>query len=308
LRTDLTVDELTRQVEKVGCAVATQTSDLVPADGELYALREATATVDSLPLIAASVMSKKLAVRTDLIVLDVKADSGAFMKSREDAAKLANWCMALARGWGRRARAAVTDMSQPLGHAIGNALAVAEAVDVLAGRERGRLRDLALTFASDAHARLSGGPEDDSMARSERALASGDALECFAEMVEAQGGDPRVAERPWDVLPTSSVRKPILARSDGFLAAVDAEAIGWASVSLGAGRKVKDAPVDPSVGIVFRLEIGDRVGAGEEIGSVHARDEDSAEEAVRRVLLALTFSPEPVTPPPLVHGWFETEG
>jgi pyrimidine-nucleoside phosphorylase len=307
-RTDLNVDELVRQVEEVGCAVATQSPDLVPADGKLYALREATATIESRPLIAASVMSKKLAVRTDLIVLDVKAGSGAFMKAPEDAAGLAEACMALARTWGRRARAAVTDMSQPLGCAMGNALDVAEAVDVLAGRGRGRLRDLALTLAADAHAHLTGGPHQDSLARAEEALASGEALECFAKMVEAQGGDPRVSERPGDVLPTSPIRKPIVAPSDGFLAAVDAEELGWASVSLGAGRMVKDAPVDPSVGIVLRLDVGDQVAAGKEIGSVHARDEDSAERAITRVLGALTFSPEPVTPPPLVHGWFDTEG
>jgi pyrimidine-nucleoside phosphorylase len=307
LRTDLTVEMLARQVEEVGCAVAAQTSDLVPADGKLYALRETTATVDSLPLIAASVMAKKLAVETDLILLDVKAGSGAFMKSSEDAGQLAEACRAMAGAWGRRAQAAVTDMSQPLGSAIGNALDVAEAVETMSGRERGRLRDLALTFAADALARLTGGSEEEALARAEEALASGEALERFARMVEAQGGDPRVAEHPWDVLPRSPLRTPVVATSDGFLAEVDAEAIGWASVSLGAGRMNKGAPIDPAVGIVFRLEVGDHVEPGEEIGSVHARDEDAAEGAIRRVLRALRFSPEAVTPPPLVHGWYGTE-
>src|SRR5919109_3162829 len=148
LRTDLSAEQMERQVEEVGCAVAAQTDDLVPADGVLYALRDATATVPSVPLIAASVMSKKLAVGTDLILLDVKAGSGAFMKSVEDADSLATACMALASGWGRRARAAVTDMSEPLGQAVGNALDVAEAVRVLRGEERGRPRDPPLRFAA----------------------------------------------------------------------------------------------------------------------------------------------------------------
>ncbi|TMK96564.1 MAG: thymidine phosphorylase, partial [Actinobacteria bacterium] len=156
LRTDLSPEQLERQVEKIGCAVAGQSKDLVPADGALYALRDATATVDSIPLIAASVMSKKLAVGTDLILLDVKAGSGAFMKTPEAAAELASACVGLASKWGRRARAAVTDMSQPLGLAIGNALDVAEAVRLLKGEERGRLRELSVAFAAEALWALAG--------------------------------------------------------------------------------------------------------------------------------------------------------
>ncbi|MGH2546851.1 MAG: thymidine phosphorylase, partial [Actinomycetota bacterium] len=156
LRTDLSPQELERQVEQVGCAVAAQTKDLVPADGALYALRDATATVPSVPLIAASVMSKKLAVGTDLILLDVKAGSGAFMKTPEDADALAAACVDLARGWGRSARAAVTDMSQPLGEAVGNALDVIEAVEVLRGERPGRLADLTVEFAVAAQTALLG--------------------------------------------------------------------------------------------------------------------------------------------------------
>jgi pyrimidine-nucleoside phosphorylase len=307
LRTDLTVDALVRQVEEVGCAVAAQAPDLVPADGKLYALREATATIDSVPLIAASVMAKKLAMETDLILLDVKAGSGAFMKSPADAGHLAEVCVALAREWGRRARAAVTDMSQPLGTAIGNALDVAEAVDVLSGGEGGPLRDLTVTFAADALTRLTGESTERARARATEALSSGKALEAFARMVEAQGGDPRVAQRPWDVLPRSPVRMPIVAMTGGFLAGVDAEALGWAAVSLGAGRMAKGASVDPAVGIVFRPKVGEHLEAGQEIGSVHARDEQVAERTVQRVRRALTFSPDPVTSPPLIHRWLETE-
>jgi len=304
LHTDLSPEGLVRQVERVGCAVAAQTDDIVPADGALYALRDATATVPSIPLIAASVMSKKLAVETELILLDVKAGSGAFMKTPEDARALAETCTALAADWGRACRAAVTDMSQPLGDAIGNALDIAEAVSLLSGGTRGRLRDLSVLFAGEALSRLTGAGMGEGRSAAAAALDSGKALEAFRLMVEAQGGDPRVVDDPWAVLPVAPVRRPIEADRTGHLAAVDAEALGRASTDLGAGRKRKGDPIDPGVGIVFRPKIGDRLETGEEIGTIHARDETAASECVRRVLSALTVSQGPVEPPPLVHGWF----
>jgi pyrimidine-nucleoside phosphorylase len=277
LRTDLTPEEVEAQVEGVGCAVAAQSPDLVPADGALYALRDATATVSSVPLIAASVMSKKLAVQTDLILLDVKAGSGAFMKTPEQAQTLAAACMQLAGGWGRRSRAAVTDMSQPLGEAVGNALDVAEAVDLLGGRRRGRLRELAVLFAAEALASLEGVDRAEGSKRAGRALDDGSALEVFARMVEAQGGDPRVTEDPWKVLPRAPVVLPI------------------------------EAPDDPAAGIVFEPKIGDRIETGQVLGEIHGRDEDTAREAASRVIAAVTLSDRPVDPPPLVHGWFGTD-
>ena len=304
LRTDLGPEELERQVAEVGCAVAAQSPDLVPADGALYALRDATATVPSIPLIAASVMSKKLAVGSDLILLDVKAGSGAFMKTVDDAVALARACMDLAAGFGRRARAAVTDMSQPLGRAVGNALDVAEAVELLSGRSGGRLLELVMAFATEALVRLEGSSPEDARSRAERALAEGAALERFRRMVAAQGGDPRVADDPWAVLPRAPVVLPIEAEASGTLAAVEAEEIGRASVDLGAGRRRKGDPVHPAVGIVFHPKVGDRVERGEPVGEVHARDEDAARAAARRVLGALRLSDGPVAPPPLVHGWF----
>jgi pyrimidine-nucleoside phosphorylase len=307
LRTDLSPEEVESQVERVGCAVAAQSPDLVPADGALYALRDATATVSSVPLIAASVMSKKLAVETDLILLDVKAGSGAFMKTPEQAQALAAACMELARGWRRRARAAVTDMSQPLGEAVGNALDVAEAVELLAGRRRGRLRELAVRFAAEALASLDGLDRAEGAKRAEAALDDGSALEAFARMIEAQGGDARVTEDPWAVLPRASVIRPLEARESGFVAATEAEEIGRASVELGAGRHRKGDPIDPAVGIVFEPKIGDRIEAGQAIGSVHARDEGAAKAAASRVLAAVTLSDRRVEPPPLVHGWHGTD-
>jgi pyrimidine-nucleoside phosphorylase len=307
LRTDLGPDEVERQVEEVGCAVAAQTPDLVPADGALYALREATATVGSIPLIAASVMSKKLAVRTDLILLDVKAGSGAFTKGPREATRLARACIDLAEAWGRPARAAVTDMSQPLGEAIGNALDVAEAVELLGGKRSGRLRDLALAFAAEALVRLEGASPPDALRRAERVLDEGAALEVFSRMVEAQGGDPLVTEDPWSVLPRAPVTIAVDAPGEGFLAAVDGEALGRASVDLGAGRRRKGDPIDPAVGIVFEPKIGERVERGQPIGAIHARSQQAAEAASRRVLAAISLTDRPVREPQLVHGWHGTE-
>jgi pyrimidine-nucleoside phosphorylase len=304
LRTDLSADELERQVEEVGCAVAAQTADLVPADGALYALRDATATVPSIPLIAASVMSKKLAVGTDLILLDVKAGSGAFMKTQEEACALARVCTAIAGDWGRPCRAAVTDMSQPLGEAVGNALDVAEAVGLLSGRYRGRLRDAVLTFAGEALSRLTGISLEAGGRSAAKALDSGRALDAFGRMVQAQGGDPRVVADPWTVLPKAPVTRPLASDRDGFLAAVDAEEIGRASGELGAGRRKKGDPIDPAVGVVFGPKVGDRLERGQEIGMVHAREEEAATRCGARVLSALSWSEEPVEAPRLVYGWY----
>ena len=303
LRTDLAPDDIRRQVEEVGCAVAAQSPRLVPADGALYALRDATATVPSIPLIAASVMSKKLAVGTDLILLDVKTGSGAFMKTPDDARALAATCLALADGWGRAASAGVTDMSQPLGDAVGNALDIAEAVALLRGETAGRLRELVVLFAARALERTAHVPHDDAIARSTRAIDDGTALDRFRAMVAAQGGDPRVVDDPSGVLPRAPVREPLLADRSGVLVAVEAEEIGLASVALGAGRFRKGDPIDPAVGIVVRPKIGDRLEAGEPIGEVHARDGDAAAEAGRRVLASMTVADGPVDPPPLVHAW-----
>jgi pyrimidine-nucleoside phosphorylase len=305
LRTDLSPEEIARQVTDIGCAVAAQSANLVPADGKLYALRDATATVPSVPLIAASVMSKKLAVRTDRILLDVKAGSGAFMKTPEDAEVLARACLALAGGWGRPASVAVTDMSQPLGDAVGNALDIVEAVELLRGTFRGRLRELAVTFAARALEATEHVDHDEALARAEHALDGGEALERFRRMVEAQGGDPHVVDDPEAVLPKAPVVLPIEAGRDGTLAAVDAESIGTTSVALGAGRIRKDAPIDPAVGIVVRPKIGDRLTAGQRIGEVHARSTEEAAHAARSVLAALTLTDDDVQPPPLVYRWLE---
>jgi pyrimidine-nucleoside phosphorylase len=305
LRTDLTADEMTRQVREIGCAVAAQSPRLVPADGKLYALRDATATVPSIPLIAASVMSKKLAVETDLVLLDVKAGAGAFMKTPRDAEALAEACLSLARGWGRTVRVAVTDMAQPLGDAVGNALDVVEAVEVLRGSHRGRLRELAIAFAARASSVAMGSDLDSASVEAERALDDGSALERFRLMIEAQGGDPRVVDDPVTLLPSAPVVLSLEADRAGTIASMATEEIGLASGALGAGRMRKDDPIDPAVGIVVRCKIGDALEVGQPIGEVHARDDAGARAAARRVLDALVLGEGPVSPPPLVHGWLE---
>jgi pyrimidine-nucleoside phosphorylase len=306
-RTDLSPEEMERQVEEVGCAVAAQSAELVPADGALYALRDATATVPSIPLIAASVMSKKLAVGTDLILLDVKAGSGAFMKTVGDAEALAGACAELAGGWGRRARVAVTDMSQPLGESVGNALDVAEAVEVLRDQRPGPLTELSLEFASAAQVALLDTPDEEARSRSREAISSGQALETFRRMVEAQGGDPRVVDDPGGVLPSAPVTLQIPSPADGYLEAVEAEEIGRAAVGLGAGRARKGDPIDPATGILFRARIGDRLENGEPIGEVHARTEDEGAAAIKQVRNALTVSETRVDAPPLVYGWRDAQ-
>jgi pyrimidine-nucleoside phosphorylase len=305
LRTDLAIDELERQVLDVGCVIAAQSPAIVPADRALYALRDATATVPSVPLIAASVMAKKLAIGSDLILLDVKAGSGAFMATVADAMALGEACLAIARHAGRRCEAAVTDMSQPLGHAVGNALDVAEAIAVLRGEQHGRLRDLALAFAAHAVAALERIPPDQAAHRAERSLEDGSALERFRAMVVSQGGDGRVADDPAGVLPRAPVVTAMRADRAGWLSGVRTDEIGRASGALGAGRIRPDDAIDPAVGIVLRPTIGDRIESGDPIGDVHARSHDDAGAAVRRALAALTIVEGPVAVPPLVHAWLE---
>lgn len=302
--TDLEPHVFERQVEEIGCAVAAQTADLVPADAALYALRDATATVPSIPLIAASVMSKKLAVGSDLVLLDVKAGSGAFMKTPKDAKALAKACTALAADWGRPTRAAVTDMSQPLGDAIGNALDIEEAIALLRGEVKGSLRDASVMFAGEALSRLTGVGMGEGRGRAAEAIDSGAALESFRAMVSAQGGDPRVVDDPRGVLPQAPVVRTVIAPAPGFLAAVDAEALGRASGDLGAGRKRKGDPIDPAVGIVFRPKVGDSIEAGQELGTIHASSDADVRTCADRILASLTLSGKRVEPPPLVYGWF----
>jgi pyrimidine-nucleoside phosphorylase len=302
MRTELSGDELIAQVEAVGLAVCAQTADLVPADKAMYALRDVTATVDNSALIASSVMSKKLAGGAQAILLDVKVGSGAFMKDPAGARELADLCVALGEAGGRATGALITDMNQPLADAVGNASEVREAIEVLRGEREGRFTDLCVELVGHMAA-LTGRAEDAERgaARAREALASGAALERFRRFVEAQGGEPRIVEDP-GLLPTAPVCQEVRAADGGWLAGVDAEAIGRAAAGIGAGRRRKEDSIDLGVGIDFLASIGDEVEAGGVIARVLANDDAAAEAAGREVLAALQWSEDRVEPPPLVHA------
>jgi len=301
LRVERSAEELLEQVERVGLAVAAQSADLVPADKAIYALRDVTATVASTALIASSVMSKKLAGGAGCILLDVKTGSGAFMKDATGAIELARLCVELGTAVGRRTAAVVSDMAQPLGDLVGNAVEVREAVEVLRGERRGRLLDLCLTLTGQLAALAGVVPDAQTgRERARRALGRGDGLERFRDFVAAQGGDPRVVD-DLSLLPTAPVSRDVAAPVDGWLATVDAEAVGRAATALGAGRQRKQDRVDPAVAVELPVKIGDRVSAGQVVGRVAARRQDAAEAAAARLLGALRWSDRPVPAPPLVH-------
>ena len=302
MRTELDGAELTEQVERIGLAVCAQTADLVPADKAMYALRDVTATVDNVALIASSVMSKKLAGGAEAILLDVKTGSGAFMKQHDHSLELAELCVELGTDSGRATGALITDMSQPLAQAVGNASEVREAIEVLRGEREGRFTELCVALAGHMAAltgRVSDGHEGAERAR--EALSNGAALERFRRFVEAQGGDPRVVEDP-SLLPQAPVSREVRAGREGWLEAVDAEAVGRAAASVGAGRQRKEDEIDLAVGIDFLASIGDEVSAETVLARVWANDDGAAEAAGRELLEALSWSEEPVRAPALIHA------
>ncbi len=301
MRTELSSDELISQVEEIGLAVCAQTADLVPADKAMYGLRDVTATVDNIALIASSVMSKKLAGGAEAILLDVKTGSGAFMEDLDGARELAELCVALGEESGRATGALITDMGQPLADAVGNSIEVSEAIEVLRGERSGRFADLCVTLAGHM-AVLAGlaGDADEGTEKARDALDSGAALERFRRFVEAQGGDPRVVEDE-SLLPQAPVQHEVKAGRDGWLAAVDAEEIGHAAARVGAGRLRKGDEIDLAVGLHFLAEIGDEADPETVVAVVLANDQDAAHEAAADVQAALSWSEEPVDRAPVVH-------
>jgi pyrimidine-nucleoside phosphorylase len=277
---DLSIDDFIDQVRRIGIAIAGQTSDMVPADKVFYALRDATATVDSVPLIASSVMSKKLAAGADAIVLDVKCGRGAFVSTLDEAETLARALVAIGTNAGRETVAYVTDMEQPLGRAVGNSLEVREAIETLAGRGPSDLEALSLRLGSEMLRMASAPPMD-----LRRLLSDGRALRKFAQLVGAQSGDPRVVD---DLarLPTAPVQRPVAASESGQVAAIDALEIALAAKSLGAGRDRKEAAIDLAVGIVLQKKVGDTVRRGEPLATVHAQTEQAAQQVATRVAAA----------------------
>lgn len=284
-------ETLGRVVESVGCAIIGQTADLAPADRRLYAIRDITATVDSVPLITASILSKKLAAGLGSLVLDVKVGSGAFMASVTDAEILARSLVDVANGAGLRTTALITDMSEPLADAVGNALEILNCLAFLRGKKQGtRLEQVVMALASEMLlvAGVTSGPVE-SQDAARRALESGTALDIFGRMVSALGGPVDFVERPEDYLPTAPVIRPVTAERAGSLATCDARALGMAVIGLGGGRTRADQAIDHSVGFSDILPLGTAVTAGQMLARVHAADETAADEAISAFLAAYTI-------------------
>jgi pyrimidine-nucleoside phosphorylase len=298
-RVEIPLDEMRRQVERIGAALVGQSPELVPADGKLYALRDVTATVDSVPLIASSIMSKKLAGGARSIVLDVKWGSGAFMTTLEEARTLAGTLVRIGTGAGRATRAVLSSMREPLGRAVGNALEVREAIDTLHGQGPDDL--WALTLELGSHQLLMAGlasSADEARAMLTRLRDEGAGARKLAELIEAQHGDPRVVDDP-SILAAAPVVVEMAAEGDGprWVSRADARAIGDAALALGAGRRKKGDPIDPAVGIVLRARIGDRVEPGQPLAAIHARTDAEARTAIQALRDAFALSETPVSPP-----------
>ena len=301
-RVNLSLDEMKSALAKIGCAMIGQTAQIAPADKKLYALRDVTGTVESIPLISASIMSKKIAEGIDALVLDVKTGSGAFMKTEADSRRLAESLVAIGNASGVRTEAIITAMETPLGHAVGNALEVIECIEVLKG---GGPQDLiAVSVALTARMLVLGRVASDLAAAAhqvQRAIASGAGLERFRQIIEVQGGDPAVVD-DYQRMPHVADRHLVAASRAGFVTAVDAELVGRASVALGAGRDRVDDLVDPAVGIMVTAKPGDAVRAGAPVLELHYRDRARLDAAIRLTSQAITIGDEPPAPRPLIVG------
>ena len=308
LSVELTEERFIRQVQHIGVAVIGQTGSLAPADKTLYALRDVTATVDSLPLIASSIMSKKLASGSDAIVLDVKTGSGAIMQTLEGSIELAKAMVDIGTLAGKPVTAVVTGMEQPLGTHVGNALEVKDAIDVLSGRTRGDLLEVSLLLGG--HMLVLAGraatPEEGSALLRE-ALDSGRGLEKLREMIAAQGGDPAVCDDV-TLLPQPAVIRRVAAGCTGYVKDMDTMALGLAAQAMGAGRVRKTDALDYSVGFILPVRIGDRVEKDTELCTLYARNEEEAARAEASIRGAITFSDAPVERPPLCYAVVTRDG
>ncbi len=308
MRVDLDEETFIAQVQRIGVAVIGQTKSMAPADGTLYALRDVTSTVDSLPLIASSIMSKKLASGADAIVLDVKTGSGAIMHTLEGSIELGKAMVDIGTLAGKPVTAIVTGMQEPLGTHVGNALEVKDAIDVLSGRTKGALLEVSLLLGS--HMLVCAGraatPEE-GRALLQEALDSGAGLNKFKEMIAAQGGDPRVCDDV-TLLPQAKVVRKVTCNCTGYMAAMDTQALGLAAQAMGAGRAQKSDKLDYSVGFVLPVRIGDKVTPDTELCTLYARTEEDAGKAEAAIRAALTFSETAVPPAPLCYAIITKEG
>ncbi len=299
-RTTLSPDEFMRQVEKIGIAVIGQSGNLAPCDKKLYALRDVTATVESIPLITSSIMSKKIAAGTHSIVLDIKTGSGAFMKTPEEAEVLGKNMVDIGKACGRNIAALVTDMDTPLGNSIGNALEVKEAVEVLRGRKRDDLRTVCEALASNMLSLALEKELSDCEDMVREAIDSGLALRKLREWISCQGGDVAWIDNT-ELFPCAGHIREIKAEREGYISHMNAEKVGRASVVLGAGRENKDDVIDMSAGIILLKKTGDRVECGEVIAELHTSDENRFSDAKKLFLSALSFSESEPKKKPLIY-------
>jgi pyrimidine-nucleoside phosphorylase len=301
-RVSLDLAEFRSVLQQAHLGLIGQTPEIAPADRKLYALRDVTASVESLPLISASIMSKKMAEGIDALVLDVKTGDGAFMRAYDDSRALAETMVAIGRGMGKKVTALITDMDQPLGLAAGNGLETAECIEALRGKGPKDMVDLSVELA--AHMlQLSGVSANLEAARSRArdALDSGAGLEKFRQVIELQGGDPRVCD---DVgrLPQARERRELPARSSGFVSRIACRAVGHACMVLGGGRETVDGQIDHAVGVVLRRKVGDSVAKGESLAVVHANDPSRLEDVLKRLDAAFEIAEAPPAPRPLIHA------
>ncbi len=300
-RTDLSAAEFTAQVKEIGIAVAGQSADLAPADKKLYRLRDECAEVESLPLIASSIMSKKLAAGSKNIVLDVKCGDGAFMKTPDEAKALANAMVKIGKGHGRRVGAIITDMDTPLGYAVGNSLEVNEAVEVLRGGGPADLRELCVNVCAMLYSMCFGKNEAESIRLSENALDSGAAYDSFIKWIKGQGGDASVFENN-GLLPTAELAITLTAERDGYIARTLCEDIGYASLLLKAGRLVPGEEIDHSTGIILKKKRGDFISAGETIAEIYASSNEHANATLAKLRNCFIVSDSAPVPTNLVLG------
>ncbi len=287
-RTDLQFEEFAGIVNKAGFAIISQTGSICPADKKIYALRNASGTVDSIPLICASIMSKKLALNADIILLDVKCGSGAFMKTNLEARKLADLMERVGDAAGKKTRAIVTDMDSPLGSCVGNALEVKEAIEVLQGKIKGRLYNVCIELAANLLELSGKGTYGECKSMAEIAVSSGRALDVLRETIRLQGGDPAICDDV-SLLPQARFKHEIRASRDVEIVAVNAEEMGMASLLLGAGRLDKDSEIDPTAGIVFDFEVGDKISMDAPLMTLYSTICSDFSEAAVRAYNAITF-------------------
>jgi len=297
---NLSNEEFISQVDKVGMAIIGQSGNLTPADKKIYALRDVTATVDSIPLITSSIMSKKIASGSHSIVLDVKVGSGAFMKTPEDAKILAENMVKIGKRCGRNMAALITNMDSPLGNTVGNALEIKEAVAVLKGEQGGDLKDICIELSAAMLSLIYGISLGVAREKALQALQSGKAYEKMFEWIGAQGGDTAYIEDT-SLFPKSAFEYEVTSDCDGFIISMDTEGIGVASVILGAGRMKKDEKIDYSAGIVINKKTGDKVSKGDTLCTLYTNDENAIEQAKKRYLSSLTFGQNKKEAEPLVY-------